>query len=104
MLVNVAGGWAGGNLRSDELFDSVEKMLSMNYRSAVTAAHVGSKALKEGGLLVLTGASPALGGTGFMIGYGMAKAAVHQLVASIKGTKHFPKDARVCGTRTPPFE
>ena len=33
--------------------------------------------------MVLTGAIPALGGTPTMIGYGMAKAAVHQLVLSL---------------------
>jgi len=39
----------------------------------------------SGGLLTLTGAFPAQKGTPFMIGYGMAKAAVHQLVASLAG-------------------
>lgn len=33
--------------------------------------------------MVLTGAKAALGGTSFMIGYGMAKAAVHQLTQSL---------------------
>lgn len=35
------------------------------------------------GLVALTGALPALAGTPGMIGYGMAKAAVHQLVKSL---------------------
>lgn len=46
--------------------------------SAVAAHH-----LKEGGVLALTGAKPALEGTPSMIGYGMAKAAVHQLTRSL---------------------
>ncbi len=41
--------------------------------TSVISASVASKHLKEGGLLQLTGAKAALGGTGFMIGYGMAK-------------------------------
>jgi len=36
-----------------------------------------------GGLLTLPGAKPALGETPGMIGYGMAKAAVHQLTKSL---------------------
>lgn len=49
--------------------------------SAAVAAHH----LKDGGLLALTGANPALQGTPGMIGYGMAKAAVHQLTRSLAG-------------------
>ena len=37
----------------------------------------------RGGLLLLTGAQAALQGTTGMIGYGLAKAAVHQLVSSL---------------------
>ena len=37
----------------------------------------------RGGLLLLTGAQAALQGTAGMIGYGMSKAAVHQLVSSL---------------------
>ena len=37
----------------------------------------------RGGLLLLTGAQAALHGTAGMIGYGLAKAAVHQLVSSL---------------------
>ena len=37
----------------------------------------------RGGLLLLTGAQAALQGTAGMIGYGMAKAAIHQLVSSL---------------------
>lgn len=50
----------------------------------------------SGGLLTLTGAFPAQKGTPFMIGYGMAKAAVHQLVASLAGPDSgIPADAKV---------
>ena len=36
-------------------------------------------------MLTLTGAKAALGSTPGMIGYGMAKAAVHQLISSLSG-------------------
>lgn len=37
----------------------------------------------SGGLVTLPGAKPAIGATPGMIGYGMAKAAVHQLTKSL---------------------
>lgn len=54
------------------------------WTSAISAA-VAAHHLKDGGLLALTGAKPALEGTPGMIGYGMAKAAVHQLTRSLAG-------------------
>ena len=44
---------------------------------------VASKYLREGGMLQLTGAIPALSGTPGMMGYGMAKAAVLQFTKSL---------------------
>ena len=78
--------------------------------TSVIASQMAAKYLQEGGFLALTGAIPALGGTpsrypdqppsslsaaslcssthrfpfSDMIGYGMAKAAVHQLVKSLE--------------------
>lgn len=49
------------------------------------SAAIGANYLKTGGLLALTGANPALKGTPGMMGYGMAKAAVHQLTKSLAG-------------------
>ena len=48
-----------------------------------TSAYNTSLAQCRGGLLLLTGAQAALQGTAGMIGYGLAKAAVHQLVSSL---------------------
>ncbi|ORZ20832.1 hypothetical protein BCR41DRAFT_334636 [Lobosporangium transversale] len=95
-IVCVAGGWAGGNAASDELFATSELMWKQSVHSSLVAAHLASKYLKSGGLLTLTGAYPAQKGTPFMIGYGMAKAAVHQLVASLAGPDSgIPADATV---------
>lgn len=49
------------------------------------SSHLATKYLKEGGLLTLAGAKAALDGTPGMIGYGMAKGAVHQLCQSLAG-------------------
>ena len=51
--------------------------------SSTISAEASGKFLKEGGFLSLPGAQPALNGTSGMIGYGMAKAAVHQLTKSL---------------------
>ena len=47
------------------------------------------------GCLVLPGAQPALGGTPGMMGYGMAKAAIHQLTKSLASADSgLPSDAK----------
>ncbi|KAF9296143.1 hypothetical protein BGZ88_000605 [Linnemannia elongata] len=95
-IVCVAGGWAGGNAASKDLFANSELMWKQSVHSSLVASHLASKSLKAGGLLTLTGAFPAQKGTPFMIGYGMAKAAVHQLVASLAGPDSgIPADAKV---------
>lgn len=55
--------------------------------SSTISAALAAKHLKAGGCLVLPGAKPALGGTPGMMGYGMAKAAVHQLTKSLAEPK-----------------
>ncbi|KAG0244837.1 dihydropteridine reductase-like protein [Mortierella sp. GBAus27b] len=95
-IVCVAGGWAGGNAASTELFSTSELMWRQSVHSSLVASHLATKSLKPKGLLLLTGAYPAQKGTPFMIGYGMAKAAVHQLVHSLAGPDSgLPADAKV---------
>merc|ERR1712227_571102 len=55
--------------------------------SSAIAARLASQNLKTGGVLQLTGARPCAAGTPGMIGYGMAKAAVHQLTPSLADPK-----------------
>ncbi|XP_055597121.1 dihydropteridine reductase [Uranotaenia lowii] len=83
-VICVAGGWAGGNAQKD-LAKNADLMWKQSVWSSTISATVGANYLKEGGLLALTGACPALGATPGMIGYGMAKAAVHQLTKSLAG-------------------
>jgi len=79
----VAGGWAGGNAAAKAFISSADMMCKQSIWSSCISASIASTHLKEGGFLQLTGAVPALSGTAGMIGYGMAKAAVHQLVKSL---------------------
>lgn len=81
-VVCVAGGWAGGNAEKD-LAKNTDLMIKQSVWTSVISATVAANHLKESGVLVLTGAKPALGPTSGMIGYGMAKAAVHQLTKSL---------------------
>lgn len=84
-VVCVAGGWAGGNASKD-LAKNTDMMIKQSLWSSIISASVASHHLREGGILTLTGAKPALSGTSGMIGYGAAKAAVHQLTKSLAGS------------------
>lgn len=89
-----AGGWAGGDASSLDMLDGVESMYSACIASAAASAYLASSLLKPGGMLVLTGSAAALGGTPGMLGYGMAKAATHQLVASLSAGEGLPAGVR----------
>lgn len=84
-IVNVAGGWAGGNAASAEFLTSANNMWSQSVCSSLIAAKLASTFLSKGGCLTLAGAAPSIDSapTPGMIGYGMAKAAVHQLTKSL---------------------
>ncbi|XP_015191177.1 PREDICTED: dihydropteridine reductase isoform X1 [Polistes dominula] len=82
-VICVAGGWAGGNASSTDFIKNNDLMWKQSVWSSAIAAEIASHYLKTGGFLALTGAKAALEGTPGMIGYGMAKAAVHQLTKSL---------------------
>jgi dihydropteridine reductase len=95
-VICVAGGWAGGNAASDDLVKNCDMMIKQSVWSSVIASKLAAKYLTEGGLLALTGAKAALEPTPGMVGYGMAKAAVHQLTQSLAGKKSgLPDDSSV---------
>lgn len=81
-IINMAGGWAGGSADSKDFIKNADLMWKQSVWSSAISAALAAHHLKVGGCLVLPGAKPALGGTSGMMGYGMAKAAVHQLVKS----------------------
>lgn len=84
-IICVAGGWAGGNAAKD-LAKNADLMWKQSVWTSAISAALAAQYLREGGVLTLTGAHPAQKGTGGMIGYGMAKAAVHQLTKSLAGS------------------
>jgi dihydropteridine reductase len=94
-VICVAGGWAGGNAKKD-LAKNADMMWKQSVWSSAISATVSAQHLKSGGVLALTGANPALTGTPGMIGYGMAKAAVHQLTKSLaESNSGMPDDSLV---------
>lgn len=82
-IICVAGGWAGGKANSKVVVKNTDLMFKQSVWTSLISANMASKFLKEEGLLSLTGAQPSLGGTSGMLGYGMAKAAVHQLTKGL---------------------
>ncbi|XP_029918283.1 quinoid dihydropteridine reductase a [Myripristis murdjan] len=84
-ILCVAGGWAGGNCSSKDLYKNTDLMWKQSVWTSTISSHLAALHLKPGGLLTLAGAKASLSGTGGMIGYGMAKAAVHQLCQSLAG-------------------
>lgn len=92
-VICVAGGWAGGNAKKD-LVKNADMMWRQSVWSSLISAEVAANYLREGGLLTLTGAKAALDETPGMIGYGLAKSAVHHLVKSLSGKDSgMPKDS-----------
>eukprot|EP01112_Ceratiomyxa_fruticulosa_P011013 TRINITY_DN2954_c0_g1_i3.p1 TRINITY_DN2954_c0_g1~~TRINITY_DN2954_c0_g1_i3.p1 ORF type:complete len:271 (+),score=67.95 TRINITY_DN2954_c0_g1_i3:348-1160(+) len=97
-VVCVAGGWIGGAINDDKIFESVDRMLSMNLSSAIASSHIASKVLKPSSLLVLTGSAGSLNPTPGFIGYGVTKAATHHLVKSLAAKDSgLPHDSVVLG-------
>lgn len=94
LVVNVAGGWAGGDIADSETLQTVDEMWKMNVMSSVAAAHIGANRVTPDGLVVLTGALGAMDETPGMISYGVAKAAVHHLVISYGDG--LPNGADIC--------
>jgi len=82
-VINMAGGWAGGCAKDSDWVRNADLMWKQSVWSSAISATLAAKFLAAGGLLVLPGARPAEGPTPGMMGYGMAKAAVHQLVKSL---------------------
>jgi len=93
-LLCFAGGWAGGSSASDDFIKNADLMWRSSVWPSSITARLASLHLKDGGVLVLPGAQNAVAGTPTMAGYGMAKGAVHQLVASLAAPKSgMPQDS-----------
>ena len=52
--VNVAGGWAGGDIAASKTLLNAEEMWRMNMLSSLAAAHLGARCVKPGELSLYT--------------------------------------------------
>lgn len=92
-IVCTAGAFADGNAQQD-LIKCLEHTWSQIVWSAFISTSIAARYLKEGGMIAFVGASYATEGTPTMIGYGAAKAAVHQLTMSLGSPESgLPNDA-----------
>lgn len=82
-ILCVAGGWAGGSAKAKTFVKNADLVWKQSVWSSTIAVRLAVKHLNDTGFLVLSGALPCLEGTPGMMGYGMAKAAVHQLTKSL---------------------
>ncbi|XP_043112423.1 dihydropteridine reductase-like [Puntigrus tetrazona] len=62
-IICVAGGWAGGNCNSKELYKNSDMMWKQSVWTSTISSHLASLHLKPGGLLTLAGAKASLEGT-----------------------------------------
>ena len=72
-VICMAGGWAGGSPGSKDFIKNSDLMWRSSVWPASISASLAAQNLKDGGMVVLPGAAPAVGGTPGMAGYGMAK-------------------------------
>ena len=72
-IVCMAGGWAGGSPSSKDFIKNSDLMWRSSVWPASISASLATSHLKEGGMIILPGAAPAISGTPGMAGYGMAK-------------------------------
>ena len=85
------GGWAGGSIGDDNIFEAISQMNAMNLDSAILSSHIAINHLSDSGLLVLTGAEAALRPTPSMLAYGLSKVSTHFLLKSISVDPTFVK-------------
>lgn len=88
VVLNATLGFTGAGLNDDDLFDSSEYMYRTSVESSLVTARLASSFMSEGGLLCLIGSVAALPITHApkMLGFGAAKASVHQMVRLLAGS------------------
>lgn len=82
VVLNATLGFTAAGLFDDDLFETMDYMYRTSVESSLITARLASKFMRENGLLILIGSVAALPATNApkMLGYGAAKASVHQIV------------------------
>lgn len=83
-ILVTAGGWTAGNVKEEDYFEKVRIMSEVNLNPSLLAAHLATKYLLPGGLVMFTGAASIYKEPQpDMIGYALAKTGVHYVATSL---------------------
>lgn len=87
IVLNATLGFSPAGLTDPSLFESIEYMYRTSVESSLVTARLASAYMAEGGMLTLLGSVAALPGTSAknLLGFGAAKASVHQMVRLLAG-------------------
>lgn len=87
VVANATLGYATGGIGDDDLFETSEYMYRTSVESSLVTAKLAGMFMAEGGMLSMVGSVAALPGTAAprLLGFGAAKAAVHQMVRLLAG-------------------
>lgn len=96
-IINVAGGWRGGSIESEDILESTQQMISMNLYSTLLSAHLAKKFLNENSLMIFTGANSVKEGMhAWMMGYQLSKNSVHHLTdVLLKNPNELPTNTKL---------
>lgn len=88
VVLNATLGFSPATLSDSFLFESLDYMYKTSVESSLVTAKLASQFMAPNGLLALIGSVAALPGTNArsLLGYGAAKASVHQIVRLLAGT------------------
>lgn len=79
-ILVTAGGWTGGSIKGDHYYEQVKQMNEVCLYPSLLGAHLATKYLSPGGLIVFTGAAAVYKEPqSEMIAYALAKTGVHYL-------------------------
>ena len=83
-ILVTAGGWTGGSIKDDDYFEKARIMSEVNLNPTLLAAHLSTKYLSAGGLIMFTGAASVYKEPQpDMIGYALAKTGVHYVATAL---------------------
>lgn len=87
-ILNATLGFTPASLSDPALFETVEYMYRTSVESSLVTARLAKEYMADGGLLTLIGSVAALPGTSArqLLGFGAAKASVHQMVRLLAGS------------------
>jgi dihydropteridine reductase len=95
-ILVTAGGWKGGNIKSEAFIKDYEQMRDMNLLPCLYAGNLAATHLENEGLIVFLGAAAVFKEPQpEMLAYSLAKTGVHSLALNLSQSKVLPEDTTV---------